>query len=106
MPSIKMVQNDTAPTLTINVKRAGTVVDLTGSTVKFKIKNTTSGSRTNDAANTCTLTSPTAGVCTYTFNTGDIPSAATYEADVEITYASGKVETPFEPVTISVRAEA
>lgn len=103
---LKYVQNDTAPSINFIIKRDGAVVDLTGATVKFKIKNNTNGSRTNDANNTCTLITPTAGTCRYDFSAGDLSAATTYNCDLEITYSGGSVETQYNVIVITARAEA
>ena len=63
------------------------------------------GSRTNDAHNACTLTAPTLGQCTYVMTAGDLPLPGTLNCDVEVTFASGKIETWNKYLTIIVRAE-
>lgn len=93
MATITLRKGDTAPNIPITcVYDDGTVVDLTGCTVKFKISDT-NGTRTNDAHNSCTLTIAAAGTCLYDLFTGDIPNAGTYYGDTEITFASGEVQT-------------
>ena len=55
MASIKIVQNDTKPYLEFEITQDGVPVDLTGSTVKFYMKNTDTGSvKINGSA--CTIT--------------------------------------------------
>lgn len=103
--TIKMVQNDTAPDINFTIKRSGTAVDLTGATVLLKIQDTSTGLRTNDANNECTLVSATAGTCKYMFTAGDLPNATTYNCDLEITYSGGQVETAPNYVTIIAREE-
>lgn len=105
MPTINMVQNDTAPNLVMTVKRGSTAVDVTGAAVAFKIQRPDTLVLTNTGHNTCTLTTPTSGIVTYTFQTSDLPVAGAYTCDLEITYGSGKIETGFEPIIINVRAE-
>lgn len=97
--TIKMFQNDTAPARVFVLKENGTVINLTGATVKFKIFDNTTNTVTNAANQTCALTSATAGKVTYTFVTGDLPSAGTYACEVEVTYSGGKIQT-FGPITI------
>ena len=103
--TVKMVQNDTAPDINFTIKRSGSAVDLTGATVAFKIKDTSTSSRTNDGHDSCTITNQTGGACKYVFTTGDIPNATTYNCDLEITYSNGKVETSPGFVNIVARAE-
>jgi hypothetical protein len=107
MALVNMVQGNTAPSLPFTIKRAGTLVDLTGCTVKFKIHDNNTGIRTNDAANTCALGVPnTGGTCTYSFSATDLPDATSYSCDLEITYPNATVETAFEIVLINARAKA
>lgn len=106
MPTLKYVQGDTAPSIDFTVTRAGSAVDLTGATVKFKISRDDTSTRTNDAANTCTVVSATGGTCTYDFSSGDLPVAGTYSCDLEITHSSGAVETNPQNVKIVAREEA
>lgn len=95
---------DTAPNFPITCTRNGAAVDLTGATVKLKISNST-GTRTNDAHNACTITGATAGTASYDVQTGDFPSADTYTADTEITYGTGEVETVPQSQIIVVTAK-
>jgi hypothetical protein len=105
--TLKYVQGDTAPDITFTVTRSGAPVDLTGATVQFKILNQNTNSRTNDAHNTCTISSPaTAGICTYSLQLGDLPDATTYSCDLVITYSGGKEETSPSAIIIIARAEA
>lgn len=99
---ITLRKNDTAPNIPITCTRNGAAIDLTGATVKFKIADAESGSRTNDAHNSCTGPFNTAGTCTYDLATGDIPAAGTYTGDVEITYANAEVETQSQSVILNV----
>lgn len=107
MALVNMVQNNTAPSLPFTIKRAGALVDLTGSTVRFMIHDNSTNARTNDAANTCVLGTPaTGGICTYNFGATDLPDATSYNCDLQITYPSGKIETSFDIVVINARAAA
>ncbi len=109
MAIIQMVQNDTAPSYQFPLLQSDgvTPVDLTGSTVRFRIKDPDSNAETNtDANNTMSVIGlPTAGLVQYSWNVGDLPLAKTYLADVRITYGSGKRGTFFEQVQIQTRAE-
>lgn len=116
---VKMVQNDTGPALMFDIMNDDAVCDplsgaiitpatpypLTGCTVKLKIRDTSTDTTTNTPHNTCTnLTLPT-NRCQYTFLAGDIPNAAKYLCDLEITDAAGKVQTEYDYVEIIARAE-
>lgn len=107
MATFKYVQNDTAPDMVINITRQGVgAVDLTGASVDFRILDPDSNSITNTGHTPCTIVSATGGQVKYVFQTGDLPAAKTYQADVVITWASGKEETAYAAVPINVRAEA
>lgn len=104
---IKMTAGDTGPDQPFVIKQNGVVVNLTGATVRLKIKRDDTAAITNASANTCTITSATAGACKYVFATGDIPSSATdysCTCDLEVTDAGGKVITYDHPI-IAVTAE-
>lgn len=91
--AIEMVQSDTSPDVTFNVKRGGQIVNLTGCTVKFLIKDTRTKMRTNDGHNTCEIISASEGQCVYSWQTNDLPNASIYECDFRITFSDGKEET-------------
>lgn len=101
---IEMVEDDSSPDVTFNITRGGTPVNLTGCTVRFIIKNKTSGLHTNDAANTCTITSAAGGVCVYSWASTDLPDPVLYEGDLRITFPSGKQETKKLGITAAQRA--
>lgn len=105
MSQIKLVQGDTAPTYQFSLVRAdGTIPNLTGATVNFYIKGPT-GTATNAGHTACTITDVAGGLGYYDFQTNDLPSAGTYTCDLSITFASGKIETAFKQVELSVRAQ-
>lgn len=97
MPNIPIIDTfvgDSAPDITITVTRDdGSIVDLTGCTVKFRILDPKTGLRTNDSNNTCSLTYPLQGICVYTRVAGDLPDQGVYTANLQITHINGKVET-------------
>lgn len=99
---IKMVQNDTLPDLEFTIKQDGSVVDLTGATVKFYMKNRDTGTvKINGVA--CTIVSASAGTCKYVWQSGDTDTVGTYQAEVEVTFSGGTVQTGYESLTIEIR---
>ena len=87
-----VVKGDTGFILTFTVKDIdGTVVDLTDGTPVFKMA--LPGASTNEATGTCTVTDASNGVCTYTAQSGDFDTEGIYEAEIQVTYTSGKVIT-------------
>lgn len=101
--AIKIYQNDTSPNITFNVTRGGTVVDLTGCTVRFRIQDPVTGVLTNsDPHNICTITNATQGVCTYAWNNTDLPDPGTYQANLQITYPTLTPENTPQVETFAV----
>lgn len=92
--TIKIFKNDTAPNVTFTLTRTdGTIVDLTACTVTFKIQDPTTGVRTNDSNNSCTVTNAAGGICTYAWTSTDLPDPGTYTANLVVTHAGNRVET-------------
>ena len=88
--TIKIFQNDTSPNITFTITRTdGSVVNLTGCTVRLRIQDPITGSLTNsDPYDICTITNPTEGICVYAWNDTDLPDPGTYNANLQITYTS------------------
>lgn len=83
---------DTAPALVATLKADdGTVVNLTGATVTFSMRDQKTGAILVTGA--CTLTSATGGVVTYTWVTGNTDVAGVYNADFKVTFSGGAIET-------------
>lgn len=102
--TFNMVQSDTAPDRAFLVSRSG--YDFTGASAKFSIKSKLSGSLTNAAHESCTVTNAGVGsvTVTYVFQAGDLPDpGGDYECDLIITL-TGKDETVYRKVVIKTRA--
>lgn len=104
--NIKMVQNDTAPALIFDVENAdGTPYNLAGCTVRLKLLNNQTGALSNSGNMECVNLGTPVNRAQYDFMPGDIPDAGTYVGDLEITTATGKVQTEYEYVRINARPE-
>jgi hypothetical protein len=100
--SVKIVQNDTRPPLEFTLTQDGTPVDLTGCTVKFYMKDATTGSvKINGVA--CAITDATKGKCRYSWTGTDTNTVATYLGEVEVTFADGKIQTGYKQLSIIIR---
>lgn len=98
---LNIVQGNTAPEFDLTLKRAGTVIDLTGTSVEIIIAK---GKTITQVGGTCALTAdPTTGVITYTPVITDFPTGGKYKADVRITYSGGGVEIVNEQQKFKVR---
>lgn len=100
--SIKIVQNDTRPALDFSLTQDGAPVDLTGCTVKFYMKNSTTGSVKINGA-TCAITDATKGKCRYNWTGSDTDTVGTYLGEVEVTFADSKIQTGFKQLSIVIR---
>lgn len=88
--TVKIYKTDTAPSITFTITRLdGTIVNLTGATVRFKIQDPVTGILTNsNTTNLCTITNAAQGVCTYAWNNTDLPDPGTYSANLVIYYTA------------------
>ena len=100
--SIKIVQNDSRPPLEFSLTQDGAPVNLTGCTVKFYMKNATTGSvKINGVA--CTVTDALKGKCRYSWTGSDTDTVGTYLGEVEVTFADGKIQTGYKQLSIIIR---
>ena len=86
-------QNDTAPSLEVALKgsngRARTLDDV--SAVKFHMSKE---SGTNVISNgTCAITNSTKGIVSYSWQIGDTANTGVFNAEFEVQYSNGQIET-------------
>ena len=86
-------QNDTFPALQVTLKdEDGASVNLSGTTVVFNMRDTaTETLKINNQ--TATVVDALNGVVEYRWATGDTDTVDSYEAEFEVTYGSGGIET-------------
>lgn len=94
--AVSYKQNDTTPPYVVALKDVisdvETTVDLTlASSAKFLMRQ--AGGSTVKVNATATISDAANGEVTYTWGTADLDTAGNYDAEVQITWASGKVET-------------
>jgi hypothetical protein len=88
--TVQLKRNDTKDTISYTVTNLdGSVVNLTGATVKF-VMGKNKKLITNAAA---TIVSAAAGTVSYTLTESDTLSAGTFNAEFEVTFSDGKVKT-------------
>lgn len=87
-----MKRGDTAPSLRATLRNPdGTAVDLTGATVRFLMRDRISGASRVTAS--ASLVTPASGIVQYDWQAADTSTAGTCDAEFEVTFASGKIET-------------
>ena len=95
------VRNDKGFAITFQVKdSSGTVVNITGATVKFKMRLSSATILKVDG--TCTITDGPNGKCSYTVAATDFDTTGYYVAELEVTFSGGtQIQTaPLEDVRI------
>ena len=105
---IKLVQNDTKPVVQVTLTDTvtGLPIDLSNpsDTVKLyfkalgqdELKTTITGNKPNGGSD---------GVISFPWATGDLDTAGEFEGEIEITYADGKIQTMYDKLRFSVRAD-
>tara|TARA_R110000822_G_scaffold95989_3_gene218932 strand:+ start:81 stop:404 length:324 start_codon:yes stop_codon:yes gene_type:complete len=85
-------QNDTSPALEATLKDGlGAVVNLTGCSVRFHMRLVGGNVAKTDAP--ATLSVPLGGVVYYQWNGSDTDTIGSYEAEFEVTFIGGEIET-------------
>jgi len=85
-------QNDTSPQIAANLKDgSGNARDVTGATVKFHMKRI--GAATASVNSNATIVSANTGFVKYAWQTGDTSTAGSFQAEFQVTFADGSIET-------------
>lgn len=117
--TIKLVTGDTEPMLTITLRDANTAapgqtldendsntwapIDLTGATVRLRMRAI--GSSTVKSVLTMAVSNALNGVVTTNFPTGTLDTAGTFEGEIEITYATGGIQTLQDLIKFKIRKD-
>ncbi len=102
------VQGDTGPQLrlTFTDEDTGTATDLTGATVKMHFR--TAGETTVLYSKTLYVNpgTPTLGIAIVNWATGELEyDAGTYQGEIEVTKASGQIETIYDTIKFKIRED-
>tara|TARA_B110000902_G_scaffold237214_1_gene284044 strand:- start:1044 stop:1418 length:375 start_codon:yes stop_codon:yes gene_type:complete len=118
--TINLVKGDTLPELNFTLRDSNAAasgytldaddpttwapIDLTGATAKLKFKAL--GATVLKSTITMTLQAPyTSGVAFLQWPVGVLDTAGTFSGEVEVTYASGAVQTVFDQLKFKVRED-
>ena len=92
MADFSIKQNDTRPILELHLTLNGSPLDLTGAaSVKLLMASTPGGATT--VTRPGTITTPASGITQFTFQAADTATVGMYNAEVEITWSAGAIET-------------
>ena len=84
-------QNDTSPAIQITcLDSDSTAIDVTGASVRFLMRDKDGTVKVTGVGEVVT---PTAGVIKYDWAAADTDTSGGYEAEFEVTYADGTIET-------------
>lgn len=85
-------QNDTSPALKATLKDGlDAAVDLTGASVRFHMRPTGDTTAKVDAA--AVIENADNGIVYYNWNAADTDTIGSYEAEFEVTFTGGEIET-------------
>ena len=117
--TLNLVQGDTLPELTFTLKDSNTAasgltldpnnsatwspIDVTGAQVRLRLREL--GSTTVKSTLLCTVSDGTGGKVITDFPAGTLDTAGTFEGEIEITFASGGIQTVYDLVKFKVRSD-
>lgn len=92
MSNFDIKQNDTLPLLIANLKNSdGTAINLTSTTVLFKLININNDALIINTA--ATITSASLGTVEYTWTANDTSVVGEFKGEFEITFSGGEVQS-------------
>jgi hypothetical protein len=92
-PTFFIKQNDTSPTLDVALRDdRGRAVDITGATVVFHMRNSLDDS-TKVSSGSVTSLSDAQGEVRYAWAAIDTDTAGNFEAEFQVTFSGGTIET-------------
>lgn len=102
---ILLVQGDTRPILTCTLtdETTGLAINITGATVLLKFRE--AGSTTVKSTITGAVTNGATGTVEFTWPNAALDTAGEFEGEVEITFASGGIQTVYDKIKFKVREQ-
>jgi hypothetical protein len=107
MADFYLKKGDTLSAIEITCKDAnGVAVNLTGATVKFSMKLTSTGAVKVSLAS-ATIVSATGGIVSYSWAAADVDTAGEYSGEFQVTFSAGGIQTfpNSSDIPISIRAD-
>lgn len=117
--TLNLVTGDTLPELTFTLRDSNTAasgqtldpnnsntwapIDVSGATVKLRLRAL--GSSTVKSTLVCTVTSGAGGVVATDFPAGTLDTSGTFEGEIEITFATGGIQTVYDLIKLKVRSD-
>jgi len=117
--TINLVTGDTLPELTLTLRDSSTAasgvtldpndsstwapINVSGATVRLRLREL--GSTTVKSTLTCSVTDGSAGKVATDFPAGTLDTAGTFEGEIEITFASGGIQTVYDLIKFKVRGD-
>jgi len=104
--SLNFTQGDTAPDITAVIHAEDDVnapVDLTDATVRFQMRLPEGNKYKVNAQ--ATVDDAVTGQVSYAWGANDLSQPGEFDAQFEVTYPGGKVQTTYPPVTLTVRRQ-
>lgn len=94
MAEFTIKQNDTSPALKIQcIDNSGTAIDITGADVEFHMIDDADGTEKVNSSSGTTITDASNGYVQYEWSTGDTDTVGQYDAEFQVTYSDGTIET-------------
>lgn len=117
--TINLVSGDTLPELTFTLRDSNTAasgkvldsddsdtwspIDVTGAVVRLRIREL--GSTVIKSTLTCTVTDGINGKVSTDFPVGTLDTAGTFEGEIEVSLASGGIQTVYDLIKFKVRGD-
>lgn len=117
--TLKLVTGDTLPELTFTLKDSQTAasgktldendsttwapINVSGASVKLRLREL--GSTAVKSTLTCTVTDGSNGKVATDFPAGTLDTAGTFEGELEVTFASGGIQTVHDLIKFKVRSD-
>jgi hypothetical protein len=93
VPTFFIKRNDTSPSLNVALEDdVGRPIDVTGATIVFHMRNSADDSVKISGAS-ATIVSATRGEVRYSFSATDSDTSGNFEAEFQVTFSGGAIET-------------